>query len=116
MQASGWQAILEAASNADEVVTACNEFLDFWTAAELAEIPAKFLPPEHLAADDISRYAVNLIAAVGVGNRATVPALYGMSTFFTKAALRLAEVSSSTPVGRRIPPRSSKSDSSSADG
>ena len=94
MAAIGWQAKLDAARNEDDVASVCNEFLATWSAAELAEIPSSCRPEGTSTPESISPYANRLIAAVGVGNRAAAPALHRMSTFFTKAALRLADVMS----------------------
>ncbi|MEP7069839.1 MAG: hypothetical protein ABI789_11380 [Usitatibacter sp.] len=42
---------------------------------------------------DVSPYALALIRQLGVGERATAPGLHRLTTFFTKAALRLAQIS-----------------------
>jgi hypothetical protein len=92
MSATGWQDRLKEASTQEGVVIVCNEYLGLWKPEELAELPATCWPNDVIGLEDVSPYALKLIAAVGVGDRSTAPMLYKMSTFFTKAALRLAEI------------------------
>jgi hypothetical protein len=110
-----WDTQLSRAVNEDEVAAVCNRFLREWTAAEISEIPLACRPRDPIECEHIAPYALMLIGALGVGNRATDPMLYRMSAFFTKAALRLHEVMA---VGRSMLPgrRSSSSGSSSAEG
>ena len=91
MKTKNWQVLLDEASDAESVAAVCDQFLGTWTDAERAGIPPACQPPGALDPDEIGRYAIRLIEEVGVGNRATKPLLYAMSTFFTKAALRIAE-------------------------
>lgn len=86
--------LLNEACDADSVAAVCDQFLGTWTDAELAGIPQTCQPPAVVEPDEIAPYAIRLIAEVGVGNRTTKPLLYAMSTFFTKAALRVAEMES----------------------
>ncbi|HUP30327.1 MAG TPA: hypothetical protein VM122_09160 [Usitatibacter sp.] len=97
MQTKNWQALLNEASDTGDVATICDQFLDTWSEAELAGIPATCLPPDVVQPDLIGPYAIQLIAEIGVGNRTTAPLLYAMSTFFTKAALRVAELEEPRP-------------------
>jgi hypothetical protein len=92
VQTKNWQVLLNEATGADQVAAICDEFLDTWSPTELAGFPPTCKPPDAVEADDIGPYAIRLIAEVGVGNRTTTPLLYAMSTFFTKAALRIAEM------------------------
>lgn len=114
MAVAGWQAQLDMASNEYAVAAVCNRFLSTWTAEELSEIPLSCRPDDVIEAEVIAPYAIRLIAAVGVGNRMSAPMLYRMSTFFTKAALRLADV---MDVGaRRLAHARDSSSGSSAEG
>jgi hypothetical protein len=100
MATDGWQAKLDHARNEDAIAAICNDYVGSWTAAELAELPISCKPNASFNPDSISAYAIRLIAAVGVGNRASAPMLYKLSTFFTKAALRLADVMAIAPSDR----------------
>ena len=91
MADTGWDAKLHESTDEDDVAAICNLFLRSWTVEQLAELPPLYRPGDVIEAGAIVPYAIRLIAAVGVGNRSTDPVLYGMSTFFTKAALRIAE-------------------------
>ena len=92
MQKIDWQELLNEATDTERVASICNEFLRTWSAADIARIPASCHPPTTITVDQVGPYAIKLIAEIGVGNRSTAPLLYAMSTFFTKAALRLAEL------------------------
>jgi hypothetical protein len=92
MSATGWQGRLNDASSADDVVDVCREFLGLWTPEEIAQLPPSCRPHDDLDAHDVTPYALKLIQFVGVGDRATAPMLYKLSAFFTKAALRMAQV------------------------
>jgi hypothetical protein len=101
MPAIGWQKRLDEASTLEEVVDVCRDFLVLWKPAELAELGVDFRPAQHLEVGDVSPYALKLLMKMGVGDRATAPMLHRMSTFFTKAALRLADI---TAPSRHAPP------------
>jgi hypothetical protein len=89
----GWQGHLNEASTQRDVVCVCNQFLTKWSAADLAELPEACRPREAVAVEDVSPYAVKLVLhQLGDKDSATAPMLVRMSAFFTKAALRLAEI------------------------
>ena len=92
MTSSGWQGHLNGASTQRDVVSVCNQFLTMWSAAELAELSEACRPKDILSLEDVSPYAVKLVLQLGDGDSVTAPMLARMSTFFTKAALRLAEI------------------------
>jgi hypothetical protein len=58
----------------------------------LAELPASCVPARVVEVRDVSPYALRLIRQLGIGDRATDPVLHEVTTFFTKAALRLAQI------------------------
>ena len=99
MSATGWQGRLDDASSTEDVVDVCREFLGLWTPEEFAQLPSTCRPHDDLGSQDVTPYALKLIQFVGVGDRATVPMLYRLSTFFTKAALRMAQVALPTGDG-----------------
>ena len=115
MTSSAWQTLLDHARNEDEVAAICNQFVSTWTAEELAQLPPGYRPDDAIEFESIAPYALKLIAGVGVGDRSTAPLLYRMSTFFTKAALRLAEVMA-VEARRSSNARSSGSGSSTSEG
>jgi hypothetical protein len=92
MSAIGWQQRLEQASCEEDVVDVCRDFLAPWTPEEIAQLPASCRPGDHFASGDVTRYALKLIGVLGIGNRATAPMLHRMSTFFTRAALRVGQI------------------------
>jgi len=98
MTAIGWQGRLNEASTMDEVGRVVAAFLLPWTPALLAELPASCRPPEGLEVADISPYALKLIRQLGVGERDSAPRLHEITVFFTKAALRLAQISTQAAV------------------
>ena len=92
MSAIGWQGRLNEASTAEVVAAVCTQFLASLTDADRAELPITCRPPAPLDAGEISPYALRLIRQMGVGDRASAPVLHEVTTFFTKAALRLAQI------------------------
>jgi hypothetical protein len=108
MSPIGWQLRLEQASSEEEVANVCREFLLPWTAEDIAKLPASCRPCENFAAGDVTRYALKLIGVLGVGDRATAPLLHRMSTFFTRAALRVAQL---TAQAADVPSRARRSGS-----
>ena len=92
MLGSGWQGHLNEASTQRDVVSVCNQFLTMWSAAELAELPEACRPKDVVVLEDVTPYAVKLVLQLVDGDSVTAPMLARMSTFFTKAALRLAEI------------------------
>ena len=92
MSAIGWQGRLNEASTTDAVAGVCREYLVTVSSAALAELADSCQPPEPIAVQDISPYALKLIRQLGIGNRASAPVLHEITTFFTKAALRLAQI------------------------
>lgn len=92
MITQGWQHRIQDALCKDDVVAVCREYLADQTPLEIEELPPTCRPAELDVPEDVNRYAMNLIRHLGVGERATEPSLNRMSVFFTKAALRLAQV------------------------
>jgi len=92
MSAIGWQGRLNEASTTDDVAALCREFLASMEPAAMAQLPPTCRPPDPLAIADINPYALKLIRQMGIGDRSTAPALHETTTFFTKAALRLAQI------------------------
>jgi hypothetical protein len=93
-----WYRNLDDASTVKDVVAVCNQFVTAWTFAELGQLPAACWPKSAIEAEDVGAYALRLITQLDNGDAATAPRLHRMSTFFTKAALRLLEVTASRPT------------------
>ena len=93
MSAIGWQGRLNEASTEDRVTDVCRAFLMAFGPASHEELAASCRPPGNLQTNDISPYALKLIRQLGIGDRVTAPALHEITTFFTRAALRLAQIS-----------------------
>jgi hypothetical protein len=93
----GWKSRLDAASTEEEVVVVCQDFVALWTRPELAELAPSCRPNAIAESAEVNSYALKLIGHLGMGDRSTAPALHRMSIFFTRAALRLAQLT--TPRG-----------------
>lgn len=92
MSAIGWQGRLNEASTTDDVAVVCREFLASLRPDQIAELAPSCRPNEPLEVRHISPYALTLIRQLGIGDRSTAPVLHEVTTFFTKAALRLAQI------------------------
>ncbi len=92
MSAIEWQGRLSECSSAQGLADICNEHIASLTRAEVDELPAASRPRPPLRTDDVNPYPLALIRQLGVGNRASAPALHALTIFFTKAALRLAQM------------------------
>ena len=93
MSVIGWQGRLNEASTPEAIAGVCRAFLVSITPEALAEVPASCRPMQPLTVEDVSPYALTLIRKLGIGDRASAPVLHALTTFFTKAALRLAQIS-----------------------
>jgi hypothetical protein len=87
-----WNISLLEAQTADEVAMVCAGFIGALTPQELADLPARLHPPDILDADSIALYAMTLIRMTGIDDLTLKRPAYTMSRFFTKAALRLADL------------------------
>jgi hypothetical protein len=92
MASIGWQAHLNESSTPAQIVSVCNQFLTMWTREDLAQLPDACRPKNVVVLEDVSPYAVHLVLQLEKVDIATAPMLHRMTSFFTKAALRLAEI------------------------
>jgi hypothetical protein len=102
----GWQGHLNEASTQDEVVTLCNQFLSVWSGDDLGQLPAACQPKGVIDLEDVSPYALVLMAHLDFEDHAGSPMLSRMADFFVKAALRLGEIADSrvqAPAGAQNP-------------
>jgi hypothetical protein len=96
MSGFGWHSHLNEASTEEEVVSLCNQFLSVWTAEDLGKLPEACRPEDIIELEDVSPYALKLASELCAGDDPTAAMLHRMSTFFTKAAQRLAEIKASS--------------------
>jgi hypothetical protein len=88
---TAWQMRLdEACSNAD-VLEVVGDFLATWASLELKAIAVELRPAALNNAQQVNAYAF-LLARMLTGNAKTQPELHRMSTFFTKASLRIFQL------------------------
>jgi hypothetical protein len=87
-----WDTRLDEATTEGAVVALCDRFLAGWTFQDLGRLPATCQPRRVIEANDISPYAVELSGRLDERDAGTAPMLHRMSTFFTKAQLRMAQI------------------------
>lgn len=92
MSGTGWQAHLNESSTQAQIIAVCNQFVTMWTREELAELPEGCRPKDVIALEEVNPYAVKLVLELGDRDDTTARVMHRMSAFFTKAALRLAEL------------------------
>ena len=93
MSAIGWQGRLNEATDPDAVCRVVEAFLTGWAPEAFAALPDSCKPPPGgVGVTDISPYALKLIRQLGIGERDNAPRLHEITVFFTKAALRLAQI------------------------
>lgn len=83
-----WQARLDAASSTQDVLLVVGEFLAKWPPREREGIPVDLRPGAFDSGPQVIAYAFTLAQRLN-GTAKTDPELHRMSTFFTKASLRL---------------------------
>ena len=86
-----WQARLDWASSTQDVLQVVGDFLSRWPPREREGIPVDLRPGAFDSAPQVIAYALTLVQRLN-GNAKTDPELHRMSTFFTKASLRLFEL------------------------
>lgn len=87
----GWQGRLNEASTAHEVAAVAREFVAQLGTDELRELPEGCQPGAIANARNVVCYALKL-AHRHVGDARSAPVLHRISTFFTKAALRIVQI------------------------
>ena len=96
-----WQGRLQETTCADDVIAVCREFVSVTTAQELADLPSDCKPSDFASPRDVQRYALDLIHALAIGDRSSAPTITRLSTFFTRAALRLVQLATDKQPQRR---------------
>ena len=92
LTAIGWQGRLNEASTRADVVRVAREFLARCTPTELATIPDECRPTKLVDAEDISQAALGLVQCSCSGDRMADAPLQRMAGFFTRATVRLAQI------------------------
>jgi hypothetical protein len=92
MTSTGWQQRLEWASTTQEVLQVVNDFLSLWTVEETARIPEDYRLVHVGTAQEVNVHAYKL-AHRQLGTEPGDPLTHRMASFFTKAALRMMELS-----------------------
>jgi hypothetical protein len=98
---AAWQGRLGSASSVAEVVILVHEFLDSWTAAEIARLPQDCQPRAMDSSDDIAYYAFLLVREQCAESGHTIE-LHRMATFFASASQRVSEILAIAKFGRSI--------------
>ena len=88
----GWQGRLNEASTRLEVLRVAREFVARLDTAELSLLPEECRPHKLVDSDDISDYALGLVKCSCSGDRLADATLQRMAGFFTRAAVRLAQI------------------------
>ena len=96
-----WQSRLNLAPGADEVLALCREFIAECTHHDLAQLAAACKPVPCRDVAEVHQYALALIRHAAIGDRFGAPAVHRLSTFFTRAALRLMELEPQAEEQRR---------------
>ncbi len=86
-----WQGRLNEAATGDEVAAVAREFLAQLGGEVLAQLPQDVRPGTVSNAKNVVYYALKL-AHTEIGDARSAPVLHGLSTFFTKAALRIVQI------------------------
>lgn len=87
-----WQKRLEDASTQEDVVLAVNDFLALWTPDELAALAEDCRPGPIENAQNVNAYALKLAHYQYSADLRASPELRRMTTFLTKAALRIYQI------------------------
>lgn len=87
-----WQERLDAASSGAEVVDIARDFIATVTPEETAQLPLECRPGKLVDAQDISDFAFTLVRRSCADDFLGDINLLRMATFFTRASLRLSQI------------------------
>ena len=96
-----WQERLNLADTDEAVLSLCREFIGGCAPHELAHLAAECKPVPCRNVAEIHSYALALIRHAAIGDRFSAPTVHRLSTFFTRAALRLMELAPAAGDQRR---------------
>ena len=92
MTTAGWQRRLDEASTQEEVVLVVNDFLAVWTRDEIATLSEDCRPGPIENAQNVNAYALKLAHYQLSADLRASPELRRMTSFLTKAALRIYQI------------------------
>jgi hypothetical protein len=96
-----WLARVATARTPDDVLAIAREYVSHFAVESGDSLPAELRPGSLATADELQQYALSLARYHGHGERAR--AVYKVSEFFSRAAVRLAELATPAPGPRRNP-------------
>jgi len=88
----GWQGRLNETSTRSDVLHLAREFLSRLSPADVALLPEECRPGKLVDTADISDYALALVQRSCAGDRLADATLQRIAAFFTRASLRLAQI------------------------
>jgi hypothetical protein len=88
----GWHGRLNEASTHTDVLRLAREFLARLAPADVALLPEECRPGKLVDSADISDYALALVQRSCAGDRLADATLQRVAAFFTRASLRLAQI------------------------
>ena len=92
----GWQGRLNEASTRLDVLRVAREFVGRLDPAEIARLPEECRPHKLVDSDDIGDYALGLVKCSCAGDRMADTTLQRIAAFFTRASVRLAQITAHT--------------------
>lgn len=90
-----WLARVATARTPDEVLAIAREYVEHFSVGASDSLPPELRPGEIATASALQQYALTLVRYHGHGENAR--AVYRLSEFFSRAAVRLAELAASAP-------------------
>lgn len=97
MPTTSWDSRLDTATTPAAVADLCELYVTAWSFQDLGQIPSSCQPSYGVEAGDVSPYAAKLATRLDGRDAEAAPMLHRMSTFFSKAAHRLAQIEASQP-------------------
>jgi hypothetical protein len=90
-----WLARVATARTPDEVLAIAREYVDHFSLGASDSMPPEMRPGEIATVSDLQQYALTLARYHGHGESAR--GVYKLSEFFSRAAVRLAELATTPP-------------------
>jgi hypothetical protein len=90
-----WLARVATARTPDEVLAIAREYVEHFSVGASDSLPPELRPGEIATASALQQYALTLARYHGHGENAR--AVYRLSEFFSRAAVRLAELATAPP-------------------
>jgi hypothetical protein len=97
-----WLARVATARTPNDVLTIAREYVAHFAVESGDSLPMELRPGKLATVEDLQHYALALARYHGHGE--TARGVYKVSEFFSRAAVRLAELATPPPTPRRDPP------------